>query len=178
MWQALEAPALEYARITFAAGALAKAAGELVGMKNGRPFHASYHMAWAGENLVTVELASEHTTVLWVDAERRWHIHSAEQPGLAGCSALDVQETPFSNTWAFQVLGLSPGESRALDVVYAQLVEGTFTRERQVYTCLERDAQGSVYRFEHVSSGYTNTIRADTDGLVVEYPGLFARIFA
>jgi len=46
----------------------------------------------------------------------------------------------------------------------------------QRYTCLARNADGGVYRYESLSSGFTRDLLIDADGLVIEYPGIWKRV--
>jgi hypothetical protein len=43
--------------------------------------------------------------------------------------------------------------------------------ERQRYGCLEAQADGGLYRFEALPSGFTAELPVDADGLVIDYPG-------
>jgi hypothetical protein len=43
----------------------------------------------------------------------------------------------------------------------------------QRYTCLEPQ----LYRYESVESGYTANLKVDTDGLVLEYPEAWRRVW-
>ena len=49
---------------------------------------------------------------------------------------------------------------------------------RQRYTCLERDADGGLYRYEDRGTfrGFTADLPVDADGLVLDYPGIFRRL--
>jgi hypothetical protein len=48
----------------------------------------------------------------------------------------------------------------------------------QRYTLLETNAQGGRYRYESLSSGFQTDLPVDSDGLVIEYPKFFKRIWA
>jgi hypothetical protein len=98
-------------------------------------------------------------------------------PQYDGCTAIDIRETPFTNTIAIKQLRLEPGETGELDLIYVELVKGTTSRDRQRYTCIEKSAQGSVYQFEQLSSAFTATIPFDENDLVIDYPELFRRVY-
>jgi uncharacterized protein len=50
------------------------------------------------------------------------------------------------------------------------------TIDRQHYTCLSWSPTRRRYRFEN-ASGYVNEIDVDADDLVIDYPGLFKRVY-
>jgi uncharacterized protein len=50
--------------------------------------------------------------------------------------------------------------------------------ERQRYGCLQARADGGLYRFEALPSGFTAELPVDADGLVLDYPGLFRRAWS
>jgi hypothetical protein len=50
--------------------------------------------------------------------------------------------------------------------------------ERQRYGCLEAQADGGLYHFEALPSGFTAELPVDAEGLVIDYPGLFRRAWS
>lgn len=42
---------------------------------------------------------------------------------------------------------------------------------------VQRSAEGGLYRYESVLSGFNAKLQLDADGLVVEYPGIFRRVW-
>jgi uncharacterized protein len=50
--------------------------------------------------------------------------------------------------------------------------------ERQRYGCLEAQADGGLYRFDALTSGFTAELPVDAEGLVIDYPGLFRRAWS
>ena len=49
--------------------------------------------------------------------------------------------------------------------------------EPQRYTRLETGDGGGLYRFLSLDGGFTADLPVDLDGLVLDYPGLFRRVF-
>jgi hypothetical protein len=99
-------------------------------------------------------------------------------PDLDGCIDVDISSTPFTNTLPIRRLGLEPGESEELAVTYILVPELLVGAERQRYDCLEAQAEGGLYRFEALPSGFTAELPVDADGLVIDYPGLFRRVWS
>ena len=47
----------------------------------------------------------------------------------------------------------------------------------QRYTCLERRPDVARYLYESIESGFRAELTVDADGLVMEYAGLFRRVW-
>ena len=109
------------------------------------------------------------------DGHGRW-IDGAgtELPELAGCVDVDITVTPFTNTLPIRRLVWEPGQARDLSMAYLVVPEMTWRPSHQRYTCLERDADGAVFRYE--SGSFRRDLRVDEDGLVIDYPGFWRRI--
>jgi hypothetical protein len=116
---------------------------------------------------------------LLADGEGHWKRGGGESvPELDGCIDVDISATPFTNTLPIRRLGLEPGESEELAVTYVRVPELLVGAERQRYSCLEAQANGELYRFEALPSGFTAELPIDAEGLVIDYPGLFRRAWS
>jgi hypothetical protein len=116
---------------------------------------------------------------LLADGEGHWKRASGEPlPELDGCIDVDISATPFTNTLPIRRLGLKPGESEELTVVYVRVPELLIGPERQCYGCLEAQADGGLYRFEALPSGFIADLPVDAGGLMLDYPGLFRRVWS
>ena len=62
-------------------------------------------------------------------------------------------------------------------VTYIRVPELLVGSERQRYGCLEAQVDGGPYRFEALPSGFTAELPVDADGLVIDYLGLFRRVW-
>jgi hypothetical protein len=91
---------------------------------------------------------------------------------------VDLSATPFTNTLPIRRLSLREGESSEIGVVYVDVPVMRLDVSRQRYTCLERDADGGLYRYEDRGSfrGFAADLPVDADGLVLDYPGIFRRL--
>ena len=67
---------------------------------------------------------------------------------------------------------------REIVVVYVDVPDMGLDTLRQRYTCLERNADGGLYRYADRGSfrGFTADLPVDGDGLVLDYPGTFRRM--
>jgi uncharacterized protein len=90
---------------------------------------------------------------------------------------VDISATPFTNTLPIRRMELLPGQAYELTVAYIAVPEMETKPVRQRYTCLEVRPYGKLYRYESLSSGYTTELWVDNDGLVIDYPGVFKRVW-
>jgi hypothetical protein len=178
LWERLDAVSIEYL-ILSNANELTLSTGLIIGVMGEKPFKVSYsveHDAHMG--LRQVVCGSNGEFVLHYAGDGHWQDQQGQPLSqFDGCTSIDIAETPFTNTLAIKQLQLKPGEAGELTVAWFQLAEGTWEPNRQRYTCIEKSAQGSVYRFEQLSSGFTATLPFDKNDLVIDYPELFRRIY-
>jgi uncharacterized protein len=183
MWAPWEGPGLEHLRLlTSDDGAVAN--GLVIGLEAGRPFRIGYEIRCDGrwrvrEVRATAPDSEQPVLELLADGEGRWKRRSGEPvPELDGCIDVDISATPFTNTLPIRRLGLEPGGSADVDVAYVRVPELLVGPERQRYGCFEARADGGGYRFEALPSGFTAELPIDSDGLVIDYPGLFRRAWS
>jgi uncharacterized protein len=178
MWKALAWPGLEHLVIRTTGEAI-EADGIVIAL-DGRPLRIHYRLRlapdWTTRRLVLDELESGTTMTFVGDGAGHW---TDEQDrvidGLAGCVDVDIGATPFTNTLPTRRLDWRAGQVRDLRVLYVQVPELTVRAADQRYTCLALDEGGGTYRFE--SDSFTTEIRVDRDGLVLEYPDLWRRVW-
>ena len=183
MWAPWEGPGLEHLRLVTSDSAVV-ANGLVIGVEAGRPFRIGYEVRcderWRALEVWVASPDSERPVLeLLTDGEGHWKGRGAESvPELDGCIDVDISATPFTNTLPIRRLGLKPGESADVDVAYIRVPELLVGQERQRYGCLEEQADGWLYRFEALPSGFTAELVVDADGLVIDYPGLFRRAWS
>jgi hypothetical protein len=183
MWAPWEGPGLEHLRlVTSGSGVVAN--GLVIGLEAGRPFRIGYEVRcdgrWRVREVRVAAPDSERPVIkLLTDGEGHWKRGGGEPvPELDGCIDVDISATPFTNTLPIRRLGLEPGESEELMVTYVRVPELLVGPERQRYGCLEAQADGGLYRFEALTSGFTAELPVDAEGLVIDYPGLFRRAWS
>src|ERR687890_2049025 len=184
MWAPWEGPGLEHLRLVTSDGGAVVANGLVIGLEAGRTFRIGYEIRCDGlwrvrEVRVAAPGLQRPVIELLSDGEGHWKRRSGEPvPELDGCIDVDVSATPFTNTLPIRRLGLEPGESEELTVTYVRVPELLVGPERQRYGCLEAKADGGLYRFEALPSGFTAELPIDAEGLVIDYPGLFRRAWS
>jgi hypothetical protein len=180
MWTPWEGPGLEHLRLVTSDGGVV-ANGLVIGLEAGRPFRIGYEIRcdgrWRVQEVRAAAPDSGRPVIeLLTDGEGHWKRGGGEPvPELDGCIDVDISATPFTNTLPIRRLGLEPGESEELTVTYVRVPELLVGPERQRYGCLEAKADGGLYRFEALPSGFTAELPVDAEGLVIDYPGLFRR---
>jgi hypothetical protein len=145
-----------------------------------RPLRLAYGIrctaGWATRGLDITEASSGLDLHFRADGAGHW----TDGDGIAlsqldGCIDVDIAATPFTNTLPIRRLSWEVGEQRNLRMLYFVVPELLFRPADQRYTCLARDAAGATFRYE--SEGFETDIRADSDGFVIDYPGIWRRVW-
>jgi hypothetical protein len=180
MWTPWEEAGLEHLRLVASDDGFV-ANGLVIGLEAGRPFRIGYEVRcdewWRVREVRAAAPDLERPVLqLLADGEGHWKRGGGEPtPELDGCIDVDISATPFTNTLPIRRLGIQPGEVANVDVAYVRVPELPVGPERQSYGCLEARADGGLYRFEALPSGFTAELPVDAEGLVLDYPGLFRR---
>ncbi len=96
---------------------------------------------------------------------------------LKGCIDIDISITPFTNTIPIRRLLLKVGESKEIKVVYVDIYNYSLTPVKQRYTCLDSNLNGHKYRYENLNNEFTTEFFVDKEGVVIDYPDLFERVY-
>lgn len=158
--------------------------GVVIGIKDGRPFRVHYQIDtnpdWQVQQLKIESLnAGGETLLLHSNGKGKWWREDKTPVlELEGCIDVDLSATPFTNTLAIRRLALQPGETRDLSVVYVAVPEMQIRAVPQRYTCLELSSQGGIYKYEGLLRNFSVELLVDRDGLVIEYPKTFRRIWS
>ncbi|MBI4609408.1 MAG: putative glycolipid-binding domain-containing protein [Candidatus Rokubacteria bacterium] len=182
MWARESGPGLEHLRLVQDSAGIA-ADGVILGVEDDVPFRARYEIRcdarWRVREVSLGLLGGRgQGLTLRADGEGRWRAESGDAvPQLDGCIDVDISVTPFTNTLPIRRLALRPGEAAEITVAYLSVPELELKPAKQRYTCLHLDRDGGVYRYEGLLSGFTAELQVDADGLVVEYPGIFRRVW-
>lgn len=156
----------------------------VVGIRDGKPFRVRYQIDtnqdWQVQHLRVEPLnAGGKVLALRSDSDGQW-LKADNTPiaELDGCIDVDLSATPFTNTLAIRRLALQPGQSVDLKVVYIAIPEMEVRAVPQRYTCLEINSQGGIYQHEGLWRKFSVELLVDRDGLVIEYPKTFRRIWS
>jgi hypothetical protein len=128
---------------------------------------------WRVTRLLVESLGTGRRLDLVRAADGGWIREGQALPTLAPSVDVDINLSPFTNTLPIRRLELAPGAAADLDVVYITLPDLDVHRQRQRYTCVRRDADGGLYRYE--SGTFAADVAVDATGLVTHYEGLWDR---
>ena len=173
VWQGLDQPTMEYLTVSPRESG-AHVRGAIVGVWEQQPIHCTYvveynllgevtRVAWDTGELVSREPG------LWVDE------NGDDRPEFQTCRTVDIRQTPFTNTLAILYAELGTGMTLEIPVIHIDLVASERTVAVQRYTALQWTPAGSRYRFQQ--GDFEAEISVDADGVVLDYPGLFTRIY-
>jgi hypothetical protein len=182
MWTPWSEPGLEHLRLlqqneTILADSI------VVGVSNRMPFRLHYEITcdsnWNVKELSLTLLSGNRKSVkIQADGQGHWSTHTGDPvPSLEGCIDVDISATPFTNTLPIRRLALKPGQSAELLLAYVLIPEMKLMTDRQRYTSLETYADGALYRYESLESDFSAELSVDSDGLVIDYPGLFKSVW-
>lgn len=182
LWSVWEKPGLEHLRLTIGENEII-ADGELITtLFDNRPFRVDYWIQcdaeWRVRELrVSADGGEPVAVILRSDGEGHWIDEDGNaRPDLEGCIDVDIMATPFTNTLPIRRFEWSVGTVRELNMAYVTLPSLEVVRAPQRYTCLHTRENHGLFRYESVSSGYTNELPVDKDGLVLDYPGIWRRV--
>jgi hypothetical protein len=102
-----------------------------------------------------------------------WYVNGQSDATFDGCIDVDISLSPFTNTLPINRLKLSENAAAQIKVLYVDVLGQKKTSVQQKYTRLSP----TDYRFENVPNDFEAVISVDDVGLVVKYPGLFARTY-
>ena len=182
MWSAWDEPGLGHLRLVRHDDDIV-ADGMVIGVTEGRPFRVTYEVrcdvGWRVRAVRVGVPGPEPPEVdLLSDGEGNWTTPDGRAVSeLDGCLDVDISVTPFTNTLPIRRLGLMPTESAKISIAYIQGTRLQAWPEPQRYTCLKKDNQGGLYSFQSLDGEFTADLPVDADGLVLDYPGLFRRVF-
>jgi predicted transport protein len=185
LWAALEDEGFEHLLLTTSSSTI-RADGLIVRRENDGPAYRAHYKIecdplWrvrAVEIDVTdpdaghLDLTSDGNGI-WLDADC--------QPiaPLNGCTDIDIQASPFTNTLPIRRLRLNDEATARIDVVYIDPRTATFERTSQRYTRLRGTDGGSgLYHYTSLDSGFETVLAVDADGLVIDYPHFFRRAWS
>tara|TARA_R110002124_G_scaffold114535_13_gene269309 strand:- start:15496 stop:16035 length:540 start_codon:yes stop_codon:yes gene_type:complete len=125
-------------------------------------------------NVRTVKL--EHTDgrvlELFSDGAGNWSDDRAEPlPELRGCIDVDISASPLTNSLPLWRCDWIIDQPQRFAMAWIDVDSMSVQRDEQIYTRLD----DSHFRYRASDGSFERIITVDADGLVLDYPGLFAR---
>ena len=185
VWVSEDEPGIEDVLITHEPTKGTGFSSAIVRLWEGQPLRMQYTLScdaqWHVRELAAAsysEVIGERTIRLYADGAGNWR-DEKDQPlaALQGCIDVDIMVTPLTNTLPIRRLQLAPGESRETSVVYIAAPDLSIRPFWQRYTRLDDVDGGQHYRYESLESGFTADLPVDDDGFVVDYPGIWRRVW-
>ena len=172
-WRTLDAPGWEHLDLALGADAIS-ASGVLIGSRGGTDYGATYRMT------LDPDWTVRHVEILRTDGARLvmssgpegWVVDGEGRPDLTGCVDVDLSGSPFTNTLPIRRMDLPVGEEITLRMAWIPLDTLRPFPDLQRYTRME---DGRI-RYRNEDGSFERLVEVDEDGLVTEYPGLFARM--
>lgn len=108
------------------------------------------------------------------DEHGQWH-HGDRilSPEFDSCIDVDLSLTPFTNSLPMNRLRLATGSMREISVIYIHWPDLTLKPLRQRYT----NMGNGLYKYENLESGYSALLSVDKEGMVIDYPGVWKRVY-
>lgn len=183
-WAPWDGPGLEHLRLRTADDVGYVATGTVLGLTDGLPFRLQYKIKtdadWRPRKVLLDCLGPGGgvTRLLRATGRGQWKDDGGEiLRELDGCHDVDISATPFTNTPAIRRLKLKPGQRAELRVVYVSVPSLQIRAVDQRYTCVEQRGDGAVMTYEGLFRNFTADLPLDRDGLVIDYPQTFRRVY-
>lgn len=184
VWEAVGHPGMEYTTFRAHEDHIYDVTGLIVSVDSSSAFPLSYFLTFNKNFRVEhVQLVTDDRQLhLASYSEGQWCHVGDRGPGdvlssFDGCIDIDITATPFTNTLPIRRVPWEVGQSREFKMLYVSAPELTLSVSEQRYTCLEKRETGSLFRFELVDGSFSADLPVDADGLVLDYPGLFRRLW-
>ena len=176
-WSAVRWPGLEYVMVSADACGW-RACSQVI---LARPLLASvcYQVSCDPERrftelTITVRSDTANAALVLASGGRGWRADGRQRPDLDGCTDIDIDCTPLTNTLPIRRLDWSAAAAYDIDVAYITVPDLAVHRERQRYRRLGDDQPGPS-RFRYEAGSFRAELHVDNNGLVIDYPGIWRR---
>ena len=110
------------------------------------------------------------------DGSGGWAVDGSPAPLVDGCLDVDLEGSACTNAFPVHRLGLDVGQRAEAPAAYVRALDLTVERLEQSYARLEDDAGRRRYDYASPAFGYRDELVYDEFGLVLDYPGIAARV--
>jgi hypothetical protein len=147
----------------------------------GTPWAVDYRIslddAWRTRAAMVTSLSplGRRALLLEADGQGRWRIDGRPASELDGCLDVDLESSAMTNCFPMRRLALPVGAYAGAPAAYARAPDLGVVRLEQTYRRMPDDG---ARRFDYASPafGFTCVLVFDETGLVVDYPGIAARV--
>lgn len=160
----------EHATLTVRDSGLALV-GTIIGADGGVPIRVEYRLMTDGAGLTTgvhvrqLRAFEQRTLTIDRSAKGIWSVDGAAAPALRGCTDIDLELSPSTNTLPIRRLHLAIGASQTVKVAWVRFPDLVVEPSDQTYTRLD----DVTYRY--ASGDFTAELVVDDAGLAAAYAG-------
>jgi uncharacterized protein len=169
-WRPLDESGLEHLELTISRDVVT-ARSAIIGARAGWFYEMTLAPDWTFRHIAITRTDGAWWT-LTVDGKGNWRDDKGLRPDLDGCIDIDLSGSPFTNTLPILRVPLEIGVPQNFTMAWISLDALTVKPHRQIYTALG----GNRYRYENGDGSFSAELVVDDDGLVLDYPTLFARV--
>lgn len=170
LWRTLSAPGHETAKIYGDESEGWTIDGASIFLHEGEPVRLDYLIecdaewnttfatvdGWVGDEIVEVEIVVE---------DGAWTLNGDSVSVVDGCTDIDLNFSPVTNTLPIRRLDLKVGETRAVKAAWLRFPSFQLEVLEQTYSRVDE----STVRYES-GSGFAATLTVNSEGLVTHYP--------
>ncbi|HEY8562128.1 MAG TPA: putative glycolipid-binding domain-containing protein [Pyrinomonadaceae bacterium] len=174
IWRRLDCPGHEFARI-FPAGNGFRIEGAAIFIEESELCKLDYAIecdaGWRTESAkVSGFVGAEKIEIeITVDAEKNWRLNGETIFEAGGCTDIDLNFSPVTNTLPIRRLNLASGEKADVRAAWLRFPSFRLETLAQVY---ERTGE-NTYRYESGGGSFASELALNGAGFVVNYGGLW-----
>jgi hypothetical protein len=116
---------------------------------------------WVGKSTVHV--------VIKTDPAHHWQLNGVEQPDIVGCTDIDLNFSPSTNTLPIRRLNLGIGDTAEVKAAWLRFPSFKLEMLTQQYRRLDE----GTYRYESAGGQFVAELKVNQVGFVVNYPGIW-----
>jgi uncharacterized protein len=116
---------------------------------------------WIGKSTVHV--------VINTDAAQHWWLNGLAQPDVEGCTDIDLNFSPSTNTLPIRRLNLGIGDTAEVKAAWLRFPSFKLELLPQQYRRLDE----TTYRYESAGGQFVSELKVNQAGFVVDYPGIW-----
>jgi hypothetical protein len=116
---------------------------------------------WLGNITIDVRLRA--------DSEGHWWLNEVAQPAVMGCTDIDLNFSPSTNSLPIRRLGLAIGEAAEVKAAWLRFPSFKLEPLPQQYRRLDE----TTYRYESAGGQFVADLKVNRVGFVVDYPKLW-----
>jgi hypothetical protein len=158
--------------------------GNTTAIEAGEPFTVGYAIeldaSWRTRfaRITGQSRRAHHSVTVATDGTGTWTVDDRPAPHLDGCLDVDLESSALTNAFPMHRLGLEPGEAADAPAAYVRALDLAVDRFEQRYRRTDDAAGPKRFDYSAPAFDFSCELVYDESGLVVDYPGLAARVLS